>query len=305
MFKMILSTLLVLSIGWADAKKDKTIIKKKMVVTASNDEKEDKNVNVEVNIDDNTMNLLITVNGDEKEFEIPLNNQEAMESLVKEIEEMGLDINIAQFMGKTDMNVEDHVFMKSMQCDDQENRDGYLGVQIQGLDGQLADYFGAKNGGVLVTEVIENSPADKAGMKAGDVILSVAEELIDDASDLVEEIQGHEPNSKIELKVIRKNRKRKMKVTLGEAPQSFDMGFNSGKKMMFFGNNPERNEEDVDVFFNVDHDDQPIKKAHHMMKRLQSHDENEKIDEFKIQLNILKNEMKKLQADMKNLKKDS
>jgi molecular chaperone GrpE (heat shock protein) len=41
------------------------------------------------------------------------------------------------------------------------------------------------------------------------------------------------------------------------------------------------------------------------MKRLQSHDENEKIDEFKIQLNILKNEMKKLQADMKNLKKDS
>ena len=172
MFKTLLSLLLVFSIGWAEGKKEKSIVKKKVVMITSDDEQE-------TNIDGETLNLVITVNGDKKEFEVPLGNEDAMESLEKELEEMDLDINIAQFMEHgNDHDKEKHDYMRMMRWHDQEKGSGYLGVQIQRLDGQLADYFGAKDGGVLVTEVIEGSPAEKAGMKAGDVILSVAGEEV-------------------------------------------------------------------------------------------------------------------------------
>ena len=156
------------------------------------------------------------------------------------------------------------------------NGGGYLGVQIQGLEGQLADYFGAKDGGVLVTEVIENSPAEKAGLKAGDVIISVAGEDVEDSGELVEEIRGHTPETKVELKVLRKNRSRKMKVTLGEAPHSMNMGFGPGKNMMFFG--------DADGYDDEDEDD---------------------IDELEDEMDQIREEMKRLRTDMKKLKDDS
>jgi len=294
MFKTLLSLLLVFSIGWAEGKKEKSIVKKKVVMITSDDEQETKDINVETNIDGETLNLVITVNGDKKEFEVPLGNEDAMESLEKELEEIDLDINIAQFMGHgNDHDKEKHDYMRVMRWHDQEKGSGYLGVQIQRLDGQLADYFGAKDGGVLVTEVIEGSPAEKAGMKAGDVILSVAGEEVEDASDLVEEIRGHTPESKVELNVVRKNRKRKMKVTLGEAPRTFDMGFGPGKNMMFFGDGHDFDDEDVDVFFNMDHDG-----PHKMMKKFKLHDSDDNIGE-------LWHELKKLREEVEKLKKDS
>jgi len=140
--------------------------------------------------------------------------------------------------------------------------------------------------------VMEDSPAEKAGLKAGDVILSVAGEEVEDASDLVEEIRGHKPASKVELKVIRKNRSRKMKVTLGVAPHSFDVGFGSGKHMMFFGDKD--HDEDVDIFFNRDRN-----RPHKMMKRFRFHDDDD--DE----MDELRKEMRELQEEMKKLKKDS
>ena len=87
MFKTLLSLLLVFSIGWAEGKKEKSIVKKKVVMITSDDEQETKDINVETNIDGETLNLVITVNGDKKEFEVPLGNEDAMESLEKELEE--------------------------------------------------------------------------------------------------------------------------------------------------------------------------------------------------------------------------
>src|SRR5713226_6284714 len=48
-----------------------------------------------------------------------------------------------------------------------------IGVSTQSLTKQLADYFGVKDGGLLITSVNDNSPAAKAGLKAGDVITAV------------------------------------------------------------------------------------------------------------------------------------
>jgi serine protease Do len=59
-----------------------------------------------------------------------------------------------------------------------------LGVTVSSLTDQLAQYFGATDGGALITSVQTDSPADKAGLKAGDVITSVNGERVHDAADV-------------------------------------------------------------------------------------------------------------------------
>jgi serine protease Do len=58
-----------------------------------------------------------------------------------------------------------------------------LGIQVEAIDGQLADYFGVK-AGVLVRAVAKNSAAEKAGIKAGDVITRVGDDKIATPGDL-------------------------------------------------------------------------------------------------------------------------
>lgn len=65
-----------------------------------------------------------------------------------------------------------------------------LGVTLDSLTDQLAEYFGATNGGALVTSVEKDSPAEKAGLKAGDVITSIDGDAVRDAGDVSEEIAG-------------------------------------------------------------------------------------------------------------------
>ena len=60
-----------------------------------------------------------------------------------------------------------------------------LGIDAEDLSGELGKYFGAPDGeGVLVREVRSGSPAEKAGLKAGDVIIRVAGERVRTSSDL-------------------------------------------------------------------------------------------------------------------------
>ena len=58
-----------------------------------------------------------------------------------------------------------------------------LGIGVQDLTGQLAQYFGASDG-VLVTEVDDDTPAEAAGLRAGDVIISVGSSTVSDTGDL-------------------------------------------------------------------------------------------------------------------------
>jgi serine protease Do len=62
---------------------------------------------------------------------------------------------------------------------------GWLGVNIQDLKGDLADYYGAKGGeGVLVTDVVPGNPAEKAGIKAKDIITAVNGEKVKNSREL-------------------------------------------------------------------------------------------------------------------------
>lgn len=95
---------------------------------------------------------------------------------------------------------------------------GRLGVGVQNLGDQLAEYFGADDGGVLVTSVREDSPAADAGLRAGDVILRVDDEEVEDPGDLMREIAGSEAGE-IELRILRDRQERTIRATLPERPE--------------------------------------------------------------------------------------
>jgi serine protease Do len=93
---------------------------------------------------------------------------------------------------------------------------GRLGVRLDDLTPQLAEYFGAKDGGVLVTSVTEGSPAAKAGLKAGDVITSVNGDRVRDYDTLASELRGIE-NADVTLGIVRDRKESTVKATLEDS----------------------------------------------------------------------------------------
>lgn len=93
-----------------------------------------------------------------------------------------------------------------------------IGVSTMQLTKQLADYFGIGDGkGVLVTSVTDDSPAAKAGLKAGDVITAIDGEKVEGAGDLARGINKKKEGD-VTLTVIRDKNQRSITVTPKEAP---------------------------------------------------------------------------------------
>jgi len=95
---------------------------------------------------------------------------------------------------------------------------GRLGVMVQSLTPELEEYFGAKNGGALVSSVTKDSAAAKAGIKAGDVIVSVNGRSVRDSEDLsnkLEEFQGE-----VTIVLLRDKKETTLKATLDEPKPS-------------------------------------------------------------------------------------
>ncbi len=94
---------------------------------------------------------------------------------------------------------------------------GWLGVTIQDVDENMAKALGLpESGGALIGSVIPDEPADKAGMKDGDIILEVNGKPIEDANALLRAIAMQAPGSKVTFEVWRDNAKKQVSVTLGE-----------------------------------------------------------------------------------------
>jgi len=90
---------------------------------------------------------------------------------------------------------------------------GRLGVRIESLSPVLGEYFGLADGkGVLVLEVLEDTPAERAGLKPGDVITRVGDKPVADSQDLVDALRGRE--GKVALRVVRHNAGRTVEATL-------------------------------------------------------------------------------------------
>jgi len=93
-----------------------------------------------------------------------------------------------------------------------------IGVSTQPLTKQLADYFGVKDGGLLITSVNDNSPAAKAGLKAGDVITAVDGEKVTSPGDVSRAISKKE-DGPVSLTIIRDHNARTITVTPEKNPE--------------------------------------------------------------------------------------
>lgn len=90
-----------------------------------------------------------------------------------------------------------------------------LGVQVHDLNADLAAYFKAKAGeGVLVLEVNDDSPAAKAGLKAGDVLAKIDGEQISDYASLIELLADYDDGDEVEVEYLRDGRRQSAKVEL-------------------------------------------------------------------------------------------
>src|SRR5688572_9036919 len=99
-----------------------------------------------------------------------------------------------------------------------------IGVSTMQLNKQLADYFGIAGGkGVLVTSVTEDSPAAKAGVKAGDVITAIDGEAVDSPGDIARAI-NRKKEGVVTLTVIRNKSQQTIQVTPAEGGFSGTMG---------------------------------------------------------------------------------
>jgi serine protease Do len=97
---------------------------------------------------------------------------------------------------------------------------GWIGVQIQPVTRDIADSLGLKEPeGALVAETQPDSPAAKAGIISGDVIVSVNNERVANARELARKIAAQAPGSEVKIGLIRRGEERTVTVTLGELPR--------------------------------------------------------------------------------------
>jgi serine protease Do len=97
---------------------------------------------------------------------------------------------------------------------------GWIGVQIQPVTSDIADSLGIKKAeGALVAEPQAGSPAVKAGIKSGDVIVSVNGQPVKDARSLARTISGMAPGTTVKLGILHNGKEDAVSVTLGELPK--------------------------------------------------------------------------------------
>lgn len=97
------------------------------------------------------------------------------------------------------------------------------GLMVENLTPQLGDFFGAKDGhGVLVRSVEKGSRADKAGFRAGDVIVRVGKDPVRDSSDFSHSLQFHR-GGPVAIGVIRDKREQTITLSLPERRQSGEL----------------------------------------------------------------------------------
>jgi membrane-associated protease RseP (regulator of RpoE activity) len=110
-----------------------------------------------------------------------------------------------------------------------------LGMELSPLGEQLGKYFDAPEGkGVLVTEVAEESKAEKAGFKAGDVILKVGKEPVEDVRDVHKALREYKQGEKADVEIIRKGSKKVLTIEVPKMDRHRSMHFGSGRHFEMF-----------------------------------------------------------------------
>lgn len=107
--------------------------------------------------------------------------------------------------------------------DDGQVDRGWLGVQIKPVSEEVASVLGLEAGqGTMIEKVIENTPAAKAGLKSGDVVLSFDGTEIKDARDLTRAVANTAPDTASKVEILRKGERLTLDVTLANRAKAQD-----------------------------------------------------------------------------------
>ncbi len=112
---------------------------------------------------------------------------------------------------------------------------GWLGVSIQPLTPELAKGFGLKDAkGVLVSDVVQDSPAAKAGIIAGDIVVEFDKRKVDTPQDLQKVVALTAPGKGVPIKVWRDKTEKTLEIKIGDTPEDNVAlkSMNKGKSML-------------------------------------------------------------------------
>ncbi|HBN75797.1 MAG TPA: serine protease [Planctomycetaceae bacterium] len=117
-------------------------------------------------------------------------------------------------------------------------RRAYIGVVIQPINNALANQLGLHvNEGAIVSQIMPNSPSDKAGLETGDVILNLNGRSVGGTRELQGIVEQLSVDKSYPMEVFRNGKKKKLTITMAEMPSTLSL--TSGDE----GDSPERQEE--------------------------------------------------------------
>jgi len=97
---------------------------------------------------------------------------------------------------------------------------GWIGIESQDITPELADSFGlARKSGAIIAGVVRNGPADRAGVRPGDILLAVEGKPVASTGDMLNLVAQLEPGAKARLTLMRQNRESTVDVTVGNRPR--------------------------------------------------------------------------------------
>lgn len=98
---------------------------------------------------------------------------------------------------------------------------GYIGVEPQDITPELAESFGlATKSGAIIAGVVRGGPADRAGMKPGDILVAVEGKAVADTTEMLNLIAQLTPGNKAKVTVLRKSQQSVVDVTVGKRPKT-------------------------------------------------------------------------------------
>jgi serine protease Do len=108
---------------------------------------------------------------------------------------------------------------------------GFLGVSPQAITADMVDQLGLKSTkGALIADVVKDSPADKAGLKPGDVVVAINGKPVQDNNQLTRDVGVIPPGKSVQLDVMREGRQRSVEARLAPRPDETDQGGRSSKE---------------------------------------------------------------------------
>ena len=160
-----------------------------------------------------------------------------------------------------------------------ESTYGKIGVTLWGLNEQLGEYFGVEDGeGALIAELDDDGPAYDAGLRAGDVIVEMDGDNIEDKGDVFDVLSEKDEGDEVKIEVLRKGTRKTFTVEVEE--DDLHSYFYKG-------------DDDIRIFTSPFDQLKPFLKEH-KLERLEEEGLREELEELKEELMELKEELQKL-----------